>query len=366
MKGATFSDRDREAIDQIGRSCAKIRSEMAKRIVGQEEVMDQFLVAFFAGGHCLLMGVPGLAKTLMVKSLSEVLSLSFSRIQFTPDLLPSDITGTEMVADNPETGERELRFLRGPLFANVVLADEINRTPPKTQAALLEAMEEGTISCGGRMHRLERPFYVLATQNPIEQEGTYPLPAAAMDRFMFEIYVGYPGWEEEKQIVRRTLPLQEVRLNKVLDRQEIVECLGLVRRLPVSEEVYRFATDLVRATRPSSGKAPPLVKDFVNWGGSPRGVQCLVLGAKARALIQGRSEVKIEDVVEVALPVLRHRLILNYHAQAEGVDADRLIRRVVNFLLGRPDEEVAPPPRKFWGRLAGWWGRPASQGAPAV
>ncbi|MEM7263630.1 MAG: MoxR family ATPase, partial [Planctomycetota bacterium] len=298
-------------------------------IVGQDDVVEQLLISLFAGGHCLLVGVPGLAKTLMISTLSRTLSLGFSRIQFTPDLMPSDITGTEVIQDDPETGERRFQFLPGPIFANVILADEINRTPPKTQAALLEAMQEKQVTVGGTQHQLTQPFFVLATQNPIEQEGTYPLPEAQLDRFMFNIQVGYPSEQEEQEIMRRTTSGGDSEVTAHLGATEILELQKLVRRVPVADDVIRYALRLTRATRVTTHEAPQYVRDHISWGAGPRAGQYLILGGKARAILEGRSHVSYEDIKHVAHPVLRHRILTNFAAEAEGVTSDTVISRLL-------------------------------------
>jgi MoxR-like ATPase len=316
-------------IEKLGATAAKIRSELRKKIVGLDDVIDQLLMALFAGGHCLLVGVPGLAKTLLISSLAEILSLKFKRIQFTPDLMPSDITGTEVILQDKQTGERRFQFAPGPLFAHLVLADEINRTPPKTQAALMEAMEEHQVTSAGKKYELEAPFYVLATQNPIEQEGTYPLPVAQLDRFMFEVRLGYPGWEEEFQIATMTTSGYKAKLEPLIAREEILELSQLVRKVEVPETVLKYATQLARATRVSQKEAPDFVKDWLTWGVGPRGGHYMLLGAKARAMLAGRANATIDDVREVAKPVLRHRLIPSYHAEAEGVSTDKIVERLL-------------------------------------
>ena len=307
----------------------RIRTQLADVIVGQEEVIEQLLIAMFAGGHCILEGVPGLAKTLMISSLARQLSLSFSRIQFTPDLMPSDITGTEVIEEDRGTGTRSLRFVKGPIFANVVLADEINRTPPKTQAALLEAMQEFQVTAAGFPHKLPRPFFVLATQNPIEQEGTYPLPEAQLDRFMFKVLVDYPSEEEEFQIVKRTTVPLESTAGRTLKAQEVMELQEIVRRVPCADHVIRYALKLVRATRVDKGDVPKFVTDYVSWGAGPRASQNLVLTGKARAILQGRYFVATEDIQTVARPVLRHRILMNFNADADGVRSDDIIDRLL-------------------------------------
>ncbi|MCB1161559.1 MAG: MoxR family ATPase [Candidatus Krumholzibacteriia bacterium] len=305
-----------------------LSEQIGQVIVGQERVVRELLVSLFAGGHSLLVGVPGLAKTLLVSTLARVLDLRFSRVQFTPDLMPSDITGTEVLEEDKSTGGRVFRFIKGPIFANVVLADEINRTPPKTQAALLQAMQEYQVTAGGETFSLERPFYVLATQNPIEQEGTYPLPEAQLDRFMFNIKVDYPGEDEERRIVETTTAGRAPELRAVLSAADIVELQQLVRRIPVAERVLAYAVRIVRSSRPDE-TAPDFVRDFVAWGAGPRAGQYLVLGAKALAALDGRAAPGIEDVRAVAPSVLRHRLVTNFNAEAEGVDADAIIQRLL-------------------------------------
>jgi MoxR-like ATPase len=297
--------------------------------VGQQTVIEQLLIALFARGHCLLVGVPGLAKTLMIRTVADALSLKFNRIQFTPDLMPSDITGTEVIQEDRSTGTREFRFLPGPIFANVLLADEINRTPPKTQAALLEAMQEHQVTVGGQKHLLAEPFFVLATQNPIEQEGTYPLPEAQLDRFMFHVRVEYPTEDEELEIVRRTTADIETRVERTLTGEQIMALSHIVRRIPVADHIARYALRLARLTRSSEGDAPEFVRQYVRWGAGPRASQYLVLGAKARAALQGRTFVRHEDIREVAPPVLRHRIKTNFTADAEGVTPDEIVRRLI-------------------------------------
>jgi MoxR-like ATPase len=304
---------------------ARLKAELRKIIVGLDPVIDELLISIFARGHCLLVGVPGLAKTLLISTLARSLSLSFNRIQFTPDLMPADITGTEVIQEDRSTGTRELKFLRGPIFANVILADEINRTPPKTQAALLEAMQERQVTVGGVKHALAPPFFVLATQNPIEQEGTYPLPEAQLDRFMFMVRVNYPSEEEEMRIVEMTTKPLAVELERVLSGAEILELQEVVRRVPVPEHVLQYVLRIVRATRAGTPEAPDFVRDRVAWGAGPRASQFLVLAGKARALLEGRLHVSTDDIRAVAHPVLRHRLITTYGAEAEGYTSDRLI-----------------------------------------
>jgi len=310
----------------------KLRNEIAKVIVGQETIVEHMLIALLARGHCLLVGVPGLAKTLLIRTLAQVLDLKFNRIQFTPDLMPSDITGTEIIEADPGSGTKEFRFIRGPLFANIVLADEINRTPPKTQAALLEAMQEHRITAAGTTYTLDEPFFVLATQNPIEQEGTYPLPEAQLDRFMFNLWLEYPSPAEEVQIVKSTTGLHDPAPGHILTGQQIVRFQALVRRVPVADNVLEYAVKLVGTTRPGSAQAPQFVKDWVRWGTGPRASQYLILGAKTRALLTGRHTPDIDDVRFMAGPTLRHRLVTNFNAEADGVTAIEIVDRLVREL----------------------------------
>ena len=320
---------DLESVRKLREGFEKIRAELGKVIVGQDDVIEQILIGIFARGHCLLVGVPGLAKTLMISTLADSLSLSFSRIQFTPDLMPSDITGTEVIQEDRGTGEREFRFLKGPIFANVILADEINRTPPKTQAALLEAMQERQVTAGGTKHLLEEPFFVLATQNPIEQEGTYPLPEAQLDRFMFNIHVDYPSEEEEVLIMKRTTAGTPEPVQSVLSGADIQRLQEVVRKVPISDDVIRYVLRLTRATRVRKDEAPEFITEWLAWGAGPRASQYLILGGKARALLHGRSYVSVEDVQAVAHPVLRHRILTNFSAEAEGINSDAIIDRLV-------------------------------------
>jgi len=303
----------------------RLRAEVAKRIVGQATVMEEIVIAMLAGGHALLVGVPGLAKTLMIRSIAEAMQLEFRRIQFTPDLVPSDITGTELLDEDAATGTRRFRFVRGPVFANIVLADEINRTPPRTQAALLEAMQEHRVTAAGETMALPEPFFVLATQNPIEQEGTYPLPEAQLDRFLFDIRIAYPSEQEEVGILRATTAVDETELRPVLDGPEVLALQRLVRELPAAEPALRYAAALARATRPDSAAPPEIVKQYVRWGAGPRAGQALILGAKAHALLDGRHTIAPSDIRRVAHPVLRHRVLLNFAAEAEGVAPERVI-----------------------------------------
>ncbi|MCX7804674.1 MAG: AAA family ATPase [Planctomycetota bacterium] len=320
---------DAKRIEALRRGRELLLAEIGKVIVGQQKVVDHLLMALFCQGHSLMVGVPGLAKTLMVRTLARILDLSFKRIQFTPDLMPSDIIGTDVIEEDPVARVRSFRFIKGPVFANVILADEINRTPPKTQAALLEAMEEHSVTAGGQTFRLDEPFFVLATQNPIEQEGTYPLPEAQLDRFMFEIDIGYPSREEEIRIVRETTALRDVDLKRVLNARDVIEIQRAVRRMPAGESVVRYAVNLASATRPGSGEAPEFVRKFVRWGAGPRASQYLVLGAKARAAMRGNFAPAMTDVRAVAPEVLRHRIVRNFHAESEGVTADEIISRLL-------------------------------------
>ncbi len=322
-------------LDELRESYRLIREQIALQIVGQDQVVDQFLIAVFARGHCILEGVPGLAKTLMVSSLAQSLSLGFNRIQFTPDLMPSDITGTEVLHEDRTTGARELRFVPGPLFSNLILADEINRTPPKTQAALLEAMQERQVTAGGHRHVLPEPFFVLATQNPIEQEGTYPLPEAQLDRFLFKIFIGYPSRDEERQILRATTGADRPAITPVITGERIAALQRTVRRVPVSDYCIDYAMDLVRATRRAEPDAPKYIADWVGWGAGPRAGQSLIVAAKARAALAGRPSVAIEDIQAVARPVLRHRIVINYNAQAAGESSDSIIDRLLKDIPAR-------------------------------
>jgi MoxR-like ATPase len=331
---------DLSAIERLNDGYRRIRKEMGKAIVGQEKVLEELLIAIFARGHCLLVGVPGLAKTLMIRTLADSLSLSFSRIQFTPDLMPSDITGTEVLQEDKATGQRLFKFLHGPLFANVVLADEINRTPPKTQAALLESMQERQVTVGGNRHKLPDPFFVLATQNPIEQEGTYPLPEAQQDRFMFNIFVDYPDEEEEFRIVEMTTTTHQPKLEQVLSANDILEMQDIVRKVPVAPYVIRYAMKFTRSTRKDKGQVPDFVKEYVTWGAGPRASQYLILAAKARAVLHGRYYVACEDVRAVAPAVLRHRIITNFNAEAEGIKPDEIVRRLADIIPRDPQDKA--------------------------
>jgi len=323
---------DVERAEALRGAGERLLGEIGKRIVGQREVLEQLLIAILAQGHCLMEGVPGLAKTSIVSSLAESMRLSFRRIQFTPDLMPSDITGTDIIQEDPDTQRRELRFLRGPIFAQMILADEINRTPPKTQAALLEAMQEGHVTVGDRTYELAPPFFVLATQNPLEQEGTYPLPEAQRDRFMFHVKVNYPERDEEREILTRTTSPYEARLEPVIGGEEIIAFQELVRRVPVPDHVYELVLDLARKTRPEDPDAPDFVRQWVAWGAGPRASQFLILGAKARSLLEGRTHVTREDVETLAPPVLRHRVQPSFAAEAEGVDSDKIVERLLSVV----------------------------------
>jgi MoxR-like ATPase len=317
------------SIDRVAEVATRLERELAKAIVGQQRVVREILIAFLAGGHCLLRGVPGLAKTLLIKSLADAVDLRFNRIQFTPDLMPSDILGAEVIEEDRATGKRVIRFIRGPIFANILLADEINRTPPKTQAALLEAMQEYQVTVSGVRHELERPLFVLATQNPIEQEGTYPLPEAQLDRFMFNVVIEYPSADEERQILTTTTGTRTARIEPVATGEEIERLHAVVRDVPAAANVVERAARLVRATRPAGEEAPSFVRTWVRWGAGPRAGQALLLGAKARALLDGRAVADVSDVDAVALPVLRHRVLVNFQAEADGIDADEIVRRLL-------------------------------------
>ena len=321
---------DVEAVSKLSKAYTDIRSEIAKVIVGQEQVIEQLLVSLLSRGHCLLIGVPGLAKTLLIKTLAEALDLKFSRIQFTPDLMPSDITGTEIIEENVTTGQKSFKFVHGPVFANIILADEINRTPPKTQAALLESMQEHHVTAAGQTYVLQEPFFVLATQNPIEQEGTYPLPEAQLDRFMFNLWLDYPSFEEEVAIVKSTTSPYKADLKQILSGKEINAFQDLVRRVPVADNVIEYAVNLVKRTRPSIPGAPAFIKSWIRWGAGPRASQYLILGAKTRSILSGRHTPDINDVKALAAPVLRHRIVTSFNAEAEGVSAIQIIEKLVN------------------------------------
>ena len=328
---------DTKEVEKLGKARDAIVSELRKSIVGMDDVIEEMMIAIFSRGHCLLVGVPGLAKTLLVSSLAETMSLSFKRIQFTPDLMPSDITGTELLQEDPETHERRFKFQKGPVFTNLLLADEINRTPPKTQAALLEAMQEKRISSGGEDFKLDEPFFVLATQNPIEQEGTYPLPEAQLDRFLFNIIVKYPSKSEELDIMRNVTSDKEPGLKKVVDAKTIINFQHLVRRIPVADHVFEYAAALVRATRPDEPDAPDFVKKLMSWGAGPRASLNLILAGKARAALRGRCHVSTDDVKEVCLPILRHRVIPSFTARSEGMNSDSLIEKLLEEIPANED-----------------------------
>ena len=328
----TEIQQDLASFEKLARAKESFLSEVGKVVVGQNDVLDHLLIALLAQGHSLLVGVPGLAKTLIIKTLSEVLDLYFNRIQFTPDLMPSDITGTELIDVDLETGKRSFRFYQGPIFANIVLADEINRTPPKTQAALLESMQEHKVTAGGKTYDLDEPFFVLATQNPIEQEGTYPLPEAQLDRFMFNLNIEYPSNKEEVAIVRATTTSKDHVLNPVITKSEIASYQDLVKRVPTSDNIVEYAVKLVSATRPSSNSAPDFIKESVEWGAGPRASQYLVLGAKAKAVLGGRPSPNISDVKSLALPILRHRVLPNFNAEAEGLKIEDILNQLMDAL----------------------------------
>jgi MoxR-like ATPase len=333
-----IGDNDLDAMRKLKSAFDSIKQQLNRVIVGQDQVIEELLIALFARGHCMLEGVPGLAKTLMISTLSRCLSLDFNRIQFTPDLMPADITGTDFIEKNPATGSFELLFRPGPLFANMVLADEINRTPPRTQAALLEAMQERQVSVGRVRHKLSNPFFVLATQNPIEQEGTYPLPEAQQDRFMFKVFVKYPTFKEEFEIARRTTGVQVDEITPVLNGDQIIEIQNLVRKVPVTDHVIHYCLALVRQTRVGEPGVPKFIRDWLSWGAGPRAVQNLVLGGKARALLYGRSHVTTEDIKAMAYPVLRHRILTNFTAASEGINTDTVVKKI---LESTPDKEGA-------------------------
>ena len=323
---------DIESVKRLKEAHDKIVNEIGKVIIGQREIIDQLLVSLLSQGHCLLIGVPGLAKTLLIRTLAEVLDLKFSRIQFTPDLMPSDITGTEIIEEDVSSGRKNFKFVKGPIFANIVLADEINRTPPKTQAALLEAMQEHKVTVAGESYTLQEPFFVLATQNPIEQEGTYPLPEAQLDRFMFNLWIDYPMNTEEVDIVKSTTGGYEANLKKVLKGKDIIFFQNLVRKVPVSDNVIEFAVKLVSNTRPNSNNTIKFIKDWISWGAGPRASQFLILGAKTLAVLEGRESPDIEDVKRVVKPVLRHRLVTNFNAEAEGVGAAEIVDKLLELI----------------------------------
>lgn len=321
--------KDIQLVEKLNHSIKLLKSEIGKVIIGQNEIVESLLVALLAKGHCLLVGVPGLAKTLLIRTLADVLNLNFNRIQFTPDLMPGDITGTEIIDDDPATNQRSFRFIKGPIFANIILADEINRTPPKTQAALLEAMQEYKVTAAGHTYSLDEPFFVLATQNPIEQEGTYPLPEAQLDRFMFNLWLDYPKFEEELEIIKTTTSSYKPELSKVVSSDEIIEFQNLIRRVPVADNVIEYAVRVVNATRTNSN-SNEYIKQWVNWGAGPRASQYLILAAKTKAVIEGRFTPNIDDVKSSMLPVLRHRIIPNFNAEAEGISSVDIINKILS------------------------------------
>jgi MoxR-like ATPase len=321
---------DVELVKYLNSKYNELKKEVAKVIIGQEIIIDQIITAILSRGHCLLVGVPGLAKTLLIKTLSEALELKFSRIQFTPDLMPSDIIGTEIIEENVSKGSKAFKFIKGPVFANMILADEINRTPPKTQSALLEAMQEHKVTAAGTTYTLDEPFYVLATQNPIEHEGTYPLPEAQLDRFMFNVWLDYPSIPEEMDIIRYTTSMYTPQLNIVLKKDEIISLQDLVRRVPVADNVISYAVNLVNKTRPNNGTSPQYIKDWISWGAGPRASQYLILGAKTNAILYGRFSPEIDDIIKVAKPVLRHRLITNFNAEADGIKTTDIIDKLIS------------------------------------
>ncbi len=323
------TNNDVELVSKLNDSVKKIKSEIAKVIVGQEKVIDELLISLLCKGHCLLVGVPGLAKTLLIKTLAEVLDLKFSRIQFTPDLMPSDITGTEIIEEDSVTKQRSFRFVRGPVFGNIILADEINRTPPKTQAALLEAMQEHKVTAAGATYNLDEPFFVLATQNPIEQEGTYPLPEAQLDRFMFNLWLDYPSYKEEIEIVKSTTSQYQAGLSKVVSAAELLLFQDLVRKVPVADNVIEYSVNLVNKTRPKHNENEKFIKDWISWGAGPRASQYLILAAKAKAIIDGRYTPNIDDIKSAVVPVLRHRIIVNFSAEADGITSVEIIKKLL-------------------------------------
>jgi MoxR-like ATPase len=335
------SQDDIQAVKALSDAYENMTDQLGRVIIGQTNVIEEVLVAIFCRGHALLVGVPGLAKTLLIRTISDVLHLSFKRIQFTPDLMPSDITGTDVLEEDHTTGKRVFRFVHGPLFANMILADEINRTPPKTQAALLEAMQEHMVTVGEKSYDLPDPFFVLATQNPIEQEGTYPLPEAQLDRFMFNIMVDYPSADEELQIMKQVTGTYQAELDSVLTGDDILRLQEIVRRVPVADHVHQYARDLARATRPAGNEAPDFINEMVNWGAGPRASIYLILAAKARAILHGRYHATTEDVREMALPVLRHRVLTTFNAEAAGVTSDEVILRLLSEIRPKVEETIA-------------------------
>jgi len=321
--------KDIQLLEDLSDMKSRFFEEIGKSVIGQHDVLNHILIALLCKGHTLIVGVPGLAKTLIIKSMSELLDLKFNRIQFTPDLMPSDITGTEVIDEVKSSGKRSFRFFKGPIFSNIILADEINRTPPKTQAALLEAMQEHKVTTAGKSYELDRPFFVLATQNPIEQEGTYPLPEAQLDRFMFNLLINYPDRDEEITIIKKTTSLNELKPQKIISKKEILDFQNLVLRVPMADNVIEYAVDLVASTRPSK-KAKKFVNDYIEWGAGPRAAQSLVLGAKAHAILNGNPSVNIDDIKKMVYPVLRHRVIPSYSADAEGISTDEILEKLVH------------------------------------
>lgn len=330
LNGESSKLNDVELVKYLNQKYTELRKEVAKVIVGQDVIIDQIIIAILSRGHCLLVGVPGLAKTLLVKTMADVLELKFSRIQFTPDLMPTDIIGTEILEDNLSTGSKNFKFVHGPVFANMILADEINRTPPKTQSALLEAMQEHKVTAAGTTYSLEEPFFVLATQNPIEHEGTYPLPEAQLDRFMFNIWLDYPTVKEEIDIIKYTTSMYAPKLEIVLKREEIIALQDLVRRVPVADNVIEYTVNLVNKTRSNNPNSPKYIKDWISWGAGPRASQYLILGAKTNAILNGRYSPEIDDIRKVSKPVLRHRLITNFNAEADGIKTTDIIDKLIN------------------------------------
>ena len=337
--GEPLTHSDVEAVDRLKEACRILAAEVGKVIVGQKAVIEELLIALFCRGHCLLVGVPGLAKTLMIRTLSRALHLTFKRIQFTPDLMPADITGTDIIQEDPESGQRHFVYLKGPVFSNILLADEINRTPPKTQAALLEAMQEHQVTASGRLYKLDEPFFVLATQNPIEQEGTYPLPEAQLDRFMFNIKVDYPSEEEELEIVQTTTTSFAPEVTPVLTGKDIIELQQIVLRTPVPDHVYKYALKLARSTRPGRDGSPEFIDSWVSWGAGPRATQYLILGAKARAILYGRYCALNEDIRAVAATVMRHRIVTNFNAESEGISTDHIVERLLKSIPAAKEEK---------------------------
>jgi MoxR-like ATPase len=330
LKYSAEINNDVDLVEKLSLSIRNIKKEIGKIIIGQEEIINNLLISLLSRGHCLLVGVPGLAKTLLIKTLAEVLDLKFSRIQFTPDLMPSDITGTEIIEEDSVTKKRSFRFIQGPIFANIILADEINRTPPKTQAALLEAMQEHKVTAAGESYSLSEPFFVLATQNPIEQEGTYPLPEAQLDRFMFNLWLDYPSFKEELEIVKTTTSQYAAELSKVLSGTELINYQDLVRRVPVADNVIEYSVNLVNQTRPKNPGSQKFIKDWISWGAGPRASQYLILAAKTKAIIEGRFTPNIDDVKYAVTPVMRHRIIVNFNAEAEGISSVDIIKKLLD------------------------------------